>query len=158
MEIPLKEAEVQVEVRTRRATRADIPFLARIEYEASLLPLNLCFWDELLQETQTSTLKFIEAMLSAGAGNWGNAEDFLILESQGQSVAAAAGYRPDEADYRPLRLSHLDRIAQDLNWSKGVATTFNDRYKEFWGNECKPLFLAPQAPWIIENVAVLPEA
>jgi ribosomal protein S18 acetylase RimI-like enzyme len=28
----------------------------------------------------------------------------------------------------------------------------------FWGGDCRPFFLTPQAPWIIENVAVLPEA
>jgi GNAT superfamily N-acetyltransferase len=158
LRILLKEAEVQVELRTRKATRADIPFLARIEYEASLPPLNQCSWEELLQGTQTSALQFIESMLSVEAGNWGNVEDFLILESQGQPVAAAAGYRPDELDYRPLRLSHLDRIAQNLNWCKEVAIAFSDRYEEFWGNDRRPIFLTPQAPWIIEHVAVLPEA
>jgi GNAT superfamily N-acetyltransferase len=158
LRILLKEAEVQVELRTRKATRADIPFLARIEYEASLPPLNQCSWEELLQGTQTSALQFIESMLSVEAGNWGNVEDFLILESQGQPVAAAAGYRPDELDYRPLRLSHLDRIAQNLNWRKEVAIAFSDRYEEFWGNDRQPIFLTPQAPWIIEHVAVLPKA
>ena len=149
---------MQIELSTRKATEADIPFLAKIEYEASLPPLNYSFWEGLLQGMQTTALQFIEAMLRVEAGNWGNATDFLILEAQGKPVAAAAGYTPSEVDYRPLNLAFLDRIAQDLGWSRDIANAFSDRYEEFWGNDCRPVFLTPQAPWIIENVAVLPEA
>lgn len=143
---------------TRKATKADIPFLARIEYEASLPPMNECFWDELLQGTETSALQFIEAELRADASNWGEVSDFVILEEQGKPVAAAAGYVPNAEDYCPLRLSRLDAIAQELNWSKATTTTFSDRYRALWGDDLRPSFLTPQATWIIENVAVLPEA
>lgn len=148
---------MQAALSTRKATISDIPFLARISYEASLPPLNQCFWDSILQGTGTSALQLVEAMLMAGASNWGNVTDFLILEEQGRPVAAAAGYIPNPEDYCPLRLSCLDRIAQDLNWLEAIATAFRDRYKQFWGGDCRPAFLTPQAPWIIENVAVLPE-
>ncbi len=148
---------MQVALSHRKATIADIPFLARIEYEASLPPLNQCFWEGILHGTETSALQFIEAMLRVGASNWGNVTDFLILEEQGP-VAAAAGYTPNPEDYCPLRLSYLDKIAQDLNWSKEIAIAFRDHYVQFWGGDCRPFFLTPQAPWIIENVAVLPEA
>jgi ribosomal protein S18 acetylase RimI-like enzyme len=158
VEINLKEAMMQARLSTRKATIADIPFLARIEYEASLPPLNQCFWEDILQDTETSALQFIEAMLKADASNWGNVADFWILEEQGKSVAAAAGYLPNPEDYCPLRLSCLDRIAQDLTWSDKTVTAFSDRYEQFWGGDCRPSFLTPQAPWIVENVAVLPEA
>lgn len=148
---------MQAELATRKATIADIPFLARIQYEASLPPLNQCFWEEILEGTKTDALQFIEAMLRASACNWGNVADYLVLEQQGKPVAAAAGYLPNSEDYCPLCLSGLDEIAQNLNWSQEVATTFRDRYEQFWGSDCCPVFLAPQAPWIIENVAVLPE-
>ena len=143
---------------TRKGTVLDIPFLARIEYEASLPPLNHCFWEDLLQGTRTDPLPFIEAMLRADAGNWGNAADFLIVEEQGKPVAAAAGYTPNSENYCPLRLSKLDKIAQALNWSEEIATSFRDRYVQFWGGNLCPFFLTPQATWIIETVAVLPEA
>lgn len=145
-------------VTMRKAATADIAFLARIQYEASLPPLNHCFWDDLLVGTETSALQFIAAMLRANACNWGNVADYLILEQQGKAVAAAAGYRPNAKDYCPLNRSGLATIAQDLNWSNAVATAFHDRYEQFWGGDCRPIFLTPQAPWIIENVAVLPEA
>lgn len=149
---------MRVEFSTRQATQVDIPFLSRIEYEASLPPFDHCFWEDLLQGTQTSALEFIEAVLKAEAGNWGNVVDFLILEAQGKPVAAAAGYTPNTEDYRPLRLSGLDEIARNLGWSVQVTAAFRDRYEEFWGVEPQPIFLSPQAPWIIENVAVLPES
>lgn len=149
---------MQAPLSTRKATIADISFLAKIEYEASLPPLNQCFWEDILQGTQTGALQFIEAMLSTDASNWGNVTDFLILEAQGKPVAAAAGYTPNSEDYCPLRLSCLHKIAQELNWSEEIATTFRVQYVKFWGGDCRPIFLTPQAPWIIENVAVLPEA
>jgi ribosomal protein S18 acetylase RimI-like enzyme len=143
---------------TRKATIADIPFLARIDYEASLPPLDHCFWEDILQGTQTGALQFIEAVLRAEASNWGNVADFVILEEQGKPVAAAAGYSPNPEDYCPLRLSLLDEIATNLDWSKETMTTFQERYLQLWGGDLRPFFLTPQAPWIIENVAVLPEA
>jgi hypothetical protein len=41
---------------TRKATIADIPFLARIEYEASLPPMDRCFWEDLLEDTGTTAM------------------------------------------------------------------------------------------------------
>ena len=147
-----------ITLNTRKATTADLPFLAKIEYEASLPPLNHCFWEDLLHGTETTALQFIEAELRADASNWGNVADFLILEDQGKPVAAAAGYVPDTEDYCPLRLACLEVIAQELKWSKDNLTAFYDRYMAFWGGDLRPFFLTPQATWIIENVAVLPES
>ncbi len=143
---------------TRKATTADIPFLTQIEYEASLPPFDHCFWEDLLEETGTTALQFIEAELGADASNWGGVEDFLILEAEGKPVAAAAGYVPSTEDYCPLRLSRLEAIAQELNWSTETLTVFRDRYLALWGGDVRPFFLTPQATWIIENVAVLPDA
>lgn len=143
---------------TRRATVTDIPFLAKIEYEASLPPTNICFWDEILQGTGTNSLQLIEAILKTQASNWGNVSDFLILEQNRQPVAAAAGYSPYSEDYRPLCLSRLDAIAEVLGWSAETTLEFRTRYEQLWGHDSQPAFLKPQAPWIIETVAVLPEA
>ena len=145
-------------VTTRKATAADIPFLARIEYEASLPPMDHCFWEDMLVGTGTSALEFIEAELKADASNWGNVSDFLILEEGGKPLAAAAGFVPNSEDYCPLRLSRLDAIAQQLGWSQVTTKLFHDRYMELWAGDLRPFFLTPQASWIIETVAVVPEA
>ena len=144
--------------RTRKATEADIPFLTRIGYEASLPPLNRSIWDDLLDGIETSSLQFIEAELRANASNWGEVGDFLILEEEGKPVAAAAGYVPNEEDYTPVRLSRIDALAQELNWSNAIANTFRERYMELWGGDLRPFMFMPQATWIVETVAVIPEA
>ncbi len=150
--------QVDRELSTRQANQTDIPFLARIEYEASLPPLNQCFWDDWLAGTGTPALQFIEAKLRVDASHWGSVEDFLILEERGQPVAAAAGYQPNPKDYRPLNLSALGQLAQELGWSSQTQQQFRERYEQFWQFDPLGVCLQPQAPWIIESVAVLPEA
>ncbi|MEM8641794.1 MAG: GNAT family N-acetyltransferase [Cyanobacteria bacterium P01_G01_bin.54] len=146
------------DVCVRPATIADLPVLAKIQYEALLPPLNHCFWDDLLVGTPTDTLAFIAAMLRANASNWGNGADFWVVEVAGTVLAGAVGYTPNETDYRPLDLTRLDTIAQHLGWSTVTTQAFLSRYERLWRPNPKPVFLAPQAPWIIETVAVLPEA
>ena len=143
---------------TRTATGLDIPFLARIIYEASLPPHNHSFWDEILQESEVSALDFLEAVLKVRASNWGNVEDFLVVERAGDPVAAAAGYEPSLEDYRPLELSRMDELAQALGWSPQEMTAFQQCYSQLFSDNPRPIFFNPQAPWIIESVAVLPEA
>lgn len=140
----------------RRAIATDIPFLATTQYEASLPPLNHCFWEDLLVGLGVSAQQWLEAMLRAKASNWGRVEDFWILEEEGKPVAAAAGYRPYAKDYWPLDVSQLTRIARDLGWSTQQAKDFRDRYCQLWGEDPQPAFLRPQADWIIETVAVIP--
>lgn len=58
---------MQAGLNTRKATIADIPFLARIEYEATLPPLNQCFWENILPDTETSALQFIDSGFQLGS-------------------------------------------------------------------------------------------
>jgi len=136
---------MQTPLNTRRATISDIPFLAKIDYEASLPPLNHCFWEDILEDTGTGALPFLEAVFRSEASNWGNVNDFLVLEEFGKPVAAAAGYTPNSEDYCPLRLSLLDQIAADLNWTQEITTAFRDRYLQLWGGDLRPFFLTPQS-------------
>jgi len=142
----------------RAATASDIPFLARIIYEASLPPHNHSFWDEMLQESQTPTLDFLVAVLEVQASDWGNVEDFLIVEFDARPVAAAAGYEPNPAEFRPISPSSLNAIAQVLGWSPQTTAAFQQRYLQLFGDDPHPEFFSHQAPWLIESVAVLPEA
>lgn len=75
---------------TRSATAADIAFLAHVIYEASLPPANHSFWDDLLEGSDMSAEYFIAAMLKNRATNWRQAEDFLIVEREGRSLAASS--------------------------------------------------------------------
>jgi GNAT superfamily N-acetyltransferase len=146
------------EVGIRPATIADIPFLARIQYESFLPPMGQCFWDDVLQGTGISSLQWIEAILNADASNWGHAIDFWVLTEQGTPIAGAAGYVPYSEDYRVLNLSKMVAIASALGWASDIAQEIGDRYQQIWGNDPQPIYLRPQADWMVESVAVLPEA
>ena len=146
------------QLQIRQGTIADIPFLAKIVYDASLPPLNRSFWDEPLKGTKTNSLEFIAAMFEADAHSWGKLDDFFILEEKGESVAAASGFTPYSQDYRPFCLSRLGETAKILDWSTQMAEEFSLGYEQLWGHDNQPDFLKPQASWIIEQVGVIPKA
>ena len=139
----------------RAATVEDIPFLARMDVEASLPPFGTSFWDELLECTGTETLSFLEAMLREGASNWGDVSDFIILERDGEPMATCAVFKPETqpANEGPLNLDKLDQIAQLLSWSDDTRTAFRSAYEKVWSDNTD--FLKPQADLIIETVAVV---
>ena len=141
----------------RAATAQDIPFLARMDVEASLPPFGTSFWDELLESTGTDTLTFLEAMFREGASNWGCVSDFIVLEKDGAPVATCAVFKPDPvpANDGPLNLSKLDQVAWALSWSDQTKSTFKAAYEKVWSGETG--FLKPQADVIIETVAVAPD-
>lgn len=145
-------------LRVRKATLIDIPFLALTSYEATLPPLNHSPWDDMLEGTGTSAIKFLEAVLTVSASAWGNVEDFRILEENNKPVAAAAGYLPNQDDYRYLNLSRFADVSKLLGWSDETITKFRWNYEETFGKEPRNIVFKPQAPWIIETVAVIPEA
>lgn len=145
-------------LRVRKATLIDIPFLALTIYESSLPPLNRSAWDDMLEGTGTSAIKFLEAVLQASASAWGNIEDFRILEENNKPVAAAAGYLPNQDDYRYLNLSRFEDVGKLLEWSNETIMKFRSVYDKTFGKEPCHIIFQPQAPWIIETVAVIPEA
>ena len=142
----------------RSATIADTVFLSHVIYEASLPPENHSFWDDLLQGSSTTSKAFITAMLKTRATNWSNVEDFLVVERNGKAVAAASVFEATASDYRPVQLEEIDSVSQELGWSKQTTAKFCDRYVQLFSDDPQPLFFRPQAPWIIEYVAVLEEA
>jgi ribosomal protein S18 acetylase RimI-like enzyme len=141
----------------RQGTRADIPFLAWCNYEASSPAPGFCYWDPLLAETGTPTLAFIEALFAADALAWGHCEEFLILEERGRPLGGASGFEMNPNDYRPLRLDRLPAVARRLGWTDTTLAGFRQGYEAVWSDPQDPT-LAPLAPWTIECVAVVPEA
>ncbi|MEM7734680.1 MAG: GNAT family N-acetyltransferase [Deinococcota bacterium] len=151
---------VAPQVTVRKATPQDIPVLAQIDYEASLPPLNHCFWEDLLVPTGTPVLEFLETMFRLGASNWGSISDFILLEQADNIVAGCAVYTPTGRadDAHPLRLDKLPDIAQHLGWSQEVMHAFETAYPyQGFPEDDLTAFLKPQVDAIIETVAVLPE-
>lgn len=145
------------QAQARRATRDDIPFLAWCNQAATSPAPNFCYWDGLVQPTGTSTVTLLEALFRHDALAWVSYNQFFILEYKGKPVAGASAFTMDARDYRPLRLERLAAVASDLGWSTQTLSDFQNGYEQVWNNPLEPT-LAPQAPWIIECVAVIPAA
>ena len=140
----------------RAATPRDIPFLARMDVEASTPPFDRPLWDELLEGTGTPTQRFVETMFREQASNWGGVSDFLVLEVSGEPAAACAVFRPRNAPDNPgpLNLNRLEQIAWSLSWSAETMDRVRAAYAAVWAGDTA--FMTPQAELIIETVAVAP--
>lgn len=140
----------------RAARREDIPLLAHLAHEATLPPSGRSFWTDLLEGTGAEARGFLEALLAVGGSNWGNVEDFLILEVDGAPAAGCAVFPAEDGPARasPLDLAKLSGAADWLAWPRSTRTAFEAAFRAMW-DDGGP-FLAPRAPAIVETVAVLP--
>jgi len=145
-----------IEVTVRRATDADILFIAWVNYEASSPEPGFCYWDPLLEGTNTPTMAFIEAMFRARALAWGDPENFSLAVHNGQPIAGASGFEMNAQDYRPLRESRLPYLASLIGWDDSKLNTFRERYAAVWSDP-QDISIAPAAQWTIECVATKPE-
>lgn len=145
-----------LDVHIRPATRADLPFVAWCNYEASSPAPDFCYWDPLLAALNTDTMDFIRAVFEEDALAWGKVEDFWLVEVNGQPVGGASGFVMSLEDYRPLRLERLPAVASRLNWDDTALASFIAGYTAVWSDPHDPT-LAPSAQWVIECVAVKPD-
>ncbi|THF67709.1 GNAT family N-acetyltransferase [Deinococcus sp. Arct2-2] len=145
------------EVLVRRATRQDLPFVAWCNQEATSPEPGFCYWDALLEQTQTPTPAFLETVFEVDALAWGTVEQFFLVEEHGVLLAGGSGFAMSTADYRPLDLARLPAVAQRLGWSPPTLETFQRAYEQVWPDPLEPT-LAPQASWILECIAVKPQA
>ena len=141
----------------RIATPADAAFLARMDYEASLPPFGVSFWNPPLEPTGTPVVAFLERMFLEDASNWGAIDDFIILEVDGKAAATCAVFRPpnDTALEGPLNLDKLGKVASGLGWTEDQRSAFLAGYQKDWSGDTS--FMKPQAELIVETVAVAPE-
>lgn len=144
-------------VSVRRATRSDLDFVAWCNQEATSPEPGFCYWDPLLQGTDTDTPSFLHAVFHEDALAWGTVEDFFLVEEDGTLLAGGSGFEMREDDFRPLDLARLPRVAERLSWQRDTVRAFREAYERVWSDP-RDETLAPQAPWILECIAVKPEA
>jgi GNAT superfamily N-acetyltransferase len=140
----------------RRATAADLPFVAWCNFEASSPAPGFCYWDPLLEGLGTETMTFIKMMFQCDGLAWGRVNDFFVVQDGSELIAGASGFHMNPNDYRPLRLECLPNMAERLGWSELARSTFLQRYEAVWSDP-KDVTLEPHAPWIVECFAVVPE-
>lgn len=141
---------------TRPATTEDIPFVAWCNYEATSPEPGFCYWDPLVGPLGTDSMTFITTVFEERALAWGDPEDFVLVEADGQPIAGASGFVMDAYDYRPLRMDRLPAVAKRLSWDDEMLAQFMSGYKMVWSDPLDET-LKPTAPWVIECVAVKPD-
>ncbi len=141
----------------RRASAQDIPFIAWCNFESTSPEPGFSYWDPVMEGTGTKTMDFIQAVFRADALAWGSPENFFIVEQDGKPIGGASGFNMDASDYRPLRLDRLPQVAASLGWNQATLDGFFAAYTQVWSDPLD-VTLSPTAPWIIECVAVVPEA
>jgi len=139
----------------RTATAEDSRFLAEIMYQSMLPGVGRGVFDSALAETGVDPIDFNEALLLAGASNWGQIEDFLVLDAPGAPRAgAAAAYLSDRSDRRPLTGQGFEAVAEQLAWPRETARSFWRSYVGSFGLFGDAPQLAQPAPYVLEYISV----
>ena len=142
----------------RPGASSDCAFLARVDMQASTPPFAVTAWQRFVEPVGTPVLAFLEAMYRHRANNWGNPEDFLVLEADGSPAAAIAGFAAKTGDRRNIDLERLPAMAKSLGWDARQIEIFLERYHQIWGPVEALSYMEPHAEWLLESLAVMPEA
>lgn len=124
-------------------------------YDSMLPGVGRGLFDAALDGTGVDPVSFNEQLLLAGASNWGQLDDFLVVEAEGERQAgAAAAYDSSRPDKRPLTGEGFQKVSQRLGWDGAAARTFWTRYVRAFGLFGDAPQLAQPAAYVIEYVAV----
>ena len=137
--------------KARKATVEDSRFLAEMMYESTLAGVGRGLFDTALAGSGVAPIDFNEALLLAGASNWGQIEDFFVLEA---AAGAASAYLSDRSDRRPLTAEGFEAVVDRLRWPRDRARAFWRRYVRLFGLFGDAPALAQPARYVIEYVAV----
>ena len=139
----------------RPAQPIDIPFLADVMYQSMLPGVGKGAFDSQLEGTGVTPLEFHEALLREGANNWGQVEDFLIVEDPaGRPAGAMGSFLSNNGDQRPLRPEGFEAVANHLGWSPEAKKTFWKKYVSVFGLFSKSPNLVQPAAYVLEYAAV----
>lgn len=141
--------------KARMATVEDSRFLAEMMYESTLAGVGRGLFDPALAGSGVAPIDFNEALLLAGASNWGQIEDFFVLEAAaGPLAGAASAYLSDRSDRRPLTAEGFEAVVDRLGWPRDRAQAFWRSYVRLFGLFGDAPALAQPARYVIEYVAV----
>jgi ribosomal protein S18 acetylase RimI-like enzyme len=144
--------------RIRRATPADIDYLANAARLATIPPFEESFWDEVAGNKEAAVTLLASALRSRHF-QWGQVEDHLIIDLNRSPMASCAVYKTthDIESYRPLSATGFLNAALACGWSFASAEAALGRYLTIWPDE-NASDAEPHAAMIIESVNVMPQA
>lgn len=139
----------------RVATAEDSRFLAEMMYEAMLPGVGRGAFDTALADTGVDPIRFNEQLLLAGANNWGQIADFLVLETaDGERAGAAGAYLSDGPDRRPITAEGFEAVAERFGWPRETSRRFWRAYVAAFGLFGDAPQLAQPVAYVIEYIAV----
>lgn len=113
-------------------------------------------FDELAASIEMDRLAFHEAILLAGANNWGQLSNFLIVDYDGEPAAATSAHLSNMGDVRPITAQQLMLLSKYLDLppkrSKLLLQTSIMKFGAFGDT---PHFRDP-AEYVVEYAAVMP--
>lgn len=139
----------------RQAEPSDIPFLADVMYQSMLPGVGRGVFDSQLEGTGVTPLEFHAALLREKANNWGQVEDFLIVEDPaGRPAGAMGSFLSNTGDQRPMRPEGFEAVANSLGWSPDAKKAFWKKYVSVFGLFGKSPNLFQPADYVLEYAAI----
>lgn len=137
----------------RDAVPADAPLIAWVQVEASRSGTPLGFWDLALPGADEPRMGLIADLATSAKEHFAHISGFLVAELDGHAVGALSGYSPTAK-----KLGHfvgaLNQVLERNGWSEA-----HRRLLPFRIGPCMSCFSdSPEDRWIVEWVALLPDA
>lgn len=146
-----------MDIVTRSATPADVTLLAQI-MERSMLPVQgQGLFDELSAVVAMDRLDFHKAVLLAGASNWGQIDDFVVVEVDGQPAGATGAYLSTMPDIRPMTMAQVQALSTYLDLPADKAKDLLRAFIKKFGMFGDLPHLRHPAEYVLEYGGVLPE-
>jgi ribosomal protein S18 acetylase RimI-like enzyme len=138
------------DVRVRRASPGDAPFLAEIMLIAGRAHVKRGIWEVILGGAEGECMRFLELLAVTGTPHLFHHSCFLVAEVKGAMAGGLGGYDPGALGYDALRRA-IPEVARKL----GVSGPDPDA----WERSRNVLPCIPDAlkgAWMIDSVATLP--
>jgi translation initiation factor 4G len=137
----------------RDATAADADLIAWVQVEASRSGMPLGFWDLALPGPDETRLRLIADVATSSREHFAHVGGFIVAELDGAPVGALSGYAP-----AVKKLGHfvgaLNGVLERNGWSEAHRRLLALRL----GPAVACFGETPDDRWIVEWVALLPEA
>jgi hypothetical protein len=146
-----------MDIVSRYATRDDVKLLAHLMELAMLPSQGHCVFDDLAAAINMDRLDFHEAILLAGASNWGQIEDFVVVEVDGTPGGVAAAFLSNLPDIRPITAAQVQSLSTYLGLSPEQSKVLLRAFIKKFGVFGDLPHLRHPADYVLEYAAVLPD-
>jgi hypothetical protein len=102
-------------------------------------------------------IRFHEAILLAGANNWGQLKDFIVVEYDGEPAAATSAHLSSMPDIRPITVAQVQALSDYLQLSPQKARALLHASIRKFGAFGDLPHLRHPAEYVLEFGAVMPQ-